>query len=177
MGTDSVKLFNKALADQILSMELASLTHFLEEKVSFLQQKPFNLSLVLFEMDQNGGSVAEAIARLLSSEQTFTQLRSDVAQDFAFGDTEIYLDYWSCYAHVFSDHPDLSISSVDYLPDQEEETFLLLRPQHIAQMIASLREHGDDLTVMSTDDIKKLEDWMNFCVADPRYMLSYHFDY
>ena len=51
MGTDSVKLFNKALADQILSMELASLTHFLEEKVSFLQQKPFNLSLVLFEMD------------------------------------------------------------------------------------------------------------------------------
>ena len=32
MGTDSVKLFNKALADQILAMEQALLVHFLEEK-------------------------------------------------------------------------------------------------------------------------------------------------
>ena len=177
MGTDFVKLFNKALADQILAMGQEPLTSFLEENISALQQKPATLSLVLLEMEQKGSSVSDSVERLLSVEQTFSQLRAEVAQDFAFGDAEIYLDYWGCYAHVFSDHPDLSISSVDYLPDQEEETFLLLRPQHIAQMIASLREHGDDLTVMSIDDIKKLEEWMNFCVADPRYMLSYHFDY
>jgi hypothetical protein len=33
MGTDSVKLFNKTLADQILAMEQNSLTPFLEENI------------------------------------------------------------------------------------------------------------------------------------------------
>lgn len=177
MGTDSVKLFNKALADQILAMRRGPLTSFLEENIGALQQKRSTLSLIVFEMGQNGGSVSDSVERLLSGEQTFTELRVDVAQDFAFGDQEINLDYWGCYAHVFNGHPESSISSLDYLPDQEEEIFLLLRPEHIDQMIESLHEHADDLRVMSTGDIETLEQWRNFCGDVPGYMVAYHFDY
>ena len=177
MGTDSVKLFNKALADQILGMERGPLTHFLEENISSLQQKPATVSLILFEMGQNGGSVSDSVESLLSGEQTFTDLKTGVAQDFAFGNEEIYLDYWGCYAHVFNGHPECSISSLDYLPDQQEEIFLLLRPEHVDQMLESLHEHADDLSVMSTADIETLERWRDFCGADPSSMVAYCFDY
>ena len=75
-------------------------------------------------------------------------MKSDLAQDFAFGVEEILLDYWGCYPEVFGDHPEGSISSLDYLPDEEEERFLLLRPEHVDKMILSLREHLSDLRVM-----------------------------
>ena len=176
MGTDKAQLFNKALADQILAMEQAPLVRFVEENIDVLKRKPFNLSLIVFEMEQRGGSVSDAVGRLLS-EQTFTRVRADVAEDFGFVDEEIYLDYWGCYSHVFKGHPEDSISSLDYLPDQEEEIFLLLRAEHVDQMIKSLHEHADDLSVMKIRDIEKLEEWRDLCAADQRYMVAYLFDY
>jgi len=177
MGTDSVKLFNKALADQILAMEQATLVHFLEEHIDTLKQKTFTISLIVFEMKESSASVSDAVGSLLSGEQTFTNLRADVAQDFGFGDEEIYLDYWGCYSHVFSGHPEGSISSLDYLPNQLEEIFLLLRAEHVDQMIKSLHEHADDLKVMKASDIERLEEWRDLCTTDPRYMVAYHFDF
>ena len=177
MGTDSVKLFNKAVADQILAMEEAHLVQFLEENIEVLRNKECTLSLILFEMEQNGGSVSDAIGRLLSGEQTFAEMKADVAQDFGFRDEEIHLDYWGCYSHVFSGHPEDSISSLDYLPNQKEEIFLLLRPEHVYQMLKSLDDHSDDLRVMKVSDIQRLERWRGLCAADPSYMVAYHFDY
>jgi hypothetical protein len=177
MGTDSVKLFNKALADQILAMEQASLVHFLKENIETLKQKAFTISLIVFEMKENGGSVSDAVGNLLSGEQTFANLRADVAKDFGFSDEEIYLDYWGCYSHVFSGHPEGSISSLDYLPNQVEEIFLLLRPEHVDQMTKSLHEHADDLRVMKAVDIERLEEWRDIGAADPGFMVAYHFDF
>jgi hypothetical protein len=177
MGTDSVKLFNKAVADRILAMEQAPLVQFLEENIDVIRNKECTLSFIFFEMEQNGGSVSDAIGRLLSGEQTFTELKADVAQDFGFGDEEIYLDYWACYSHVFNGHPEGSISSLGYLSNQEEEIFLLLRPEHVHQMLKSLDDHSDDLRVMKVSDIQRLERWRDLCAADPSYMVAYHFDY
>ena len=177
MGTDSVKLFNKAVADQILAMEQAPLVQFLEENIDALRNKECTLSFILFEMEQNGGSVSDAIGRLLSGKQTFAEMKADVAQDFGFDDEEIHLDYWGCYSHVFNGHPEGSISSLGYLPNQEEEIFLLLRPEHVYQMLESLDDHSDDLRVMKVSDVQRLERWRDLCAADPRYMVAYHFDY
>ncbi len=177
MGTDSVKLFNKAVADQILAIEQAPLVQFLEENIDVLRKKECALSLIVFEMEQNGGSVSDAVGRLLSGEQTFMEMKANVAQDFGFGDEEIHLDYWGCYSHVFNGHPEGSISSLDCLPNQEEEIFLLLRPEHVDQMLKSLDDHSDDLRVMKVSDIQRLERWRDLCAADPGYMIAYHFDY
>jgi len=177
MGTDSIKLFNKTLADQILAMERQSLTRFLEENIGVLKQKDFTLSSVLYEMEQSGGSVSDAVERLISGEYTLTGLKIEAIQDFAFGDEEIYLDYWGCYAEVFDGRPEGSISSVEYLPDQEEKTFLLLRLDHVDQMIRSLYNHINDLSVMDEEKIKKIEKWRSFCAANPDYIVAYMFDF
>src|SRR5438067_13672555 len=101
MGTDSIKLFNKTLADQILSMERESLTRFLEANIGSLKQKGFTFNAALYVAEQSDSSVSDAVERLLSDEYTLTGLKTEIAQDFAFGDEEIYLDYWGCYAEVF----------------------------------------------------------------------------
>jgi hypothetical protein len=121
MGTDSLKLFNKTLADRILATG---------------HEPPS-----------------------------------------AFGDEELFLDYWGCYAEVFDGRPDGSISSLDYLPDEEEETFLLLRPDHIGQIIRSLRDHLDDLNIMDKEKIDKVESWKEYCRANPDYWIAYLFDF
>ena len=177
MGTESIKLFNKTLADQILVMERVPLTRFLEANIDILKQKEFTLNSVLYEIEQNGGTVSDAVETLLSSESTLTGLKTEVAQDFAFGDEEIHLDYWGCYAEVFDGHPEGSISSLDYLPDQEEEIFLLLRPDHVGQIVKSLHEHLDDLSVMDREKIEKVESWEEYCAANPGYMIAYVFDF
>jgi hypothetical protein len=85
MGIDSIKLFDKTLADQILAMERQSLTRFLEGNIGVLRQKDFTLNPVLYKMEQTGGSVSDALESLLSDEYTLTGLKTEVAQDFAFG--------------------------------------------------------------------------------------------
>ena len=177
MGTDSIKLFNKTLADQILAMGQQQLTRLLEENIGVLKRKEFTLNAVLYEMEQNGGSVSDAVEALLADEYTLTGLKTEIAQDFAFGDEVILLDYWGCYAEVFDGHPEGSISSLDYLPDQEEETFLLLRPDHVDRMIQSLYEHVDDLSIMNKDKVQELERWRDYCAAHPDYIVAYMFDF
>ena len=121
MGTDSLKLFNKALGDQMLAMGREPL--------------------------------------------------------IALGAEEIHLDYWGCYAEVFDGHPEGSISSLDYLPGEEEEAFLLLHPDHVDQMVKSLYEHVDDLSIMNKEQIGKIERWRDFCAANPSHMVAYMFDF
>jgi hypothetical protein len=43
-------------------------------------------------------------------------------------------------------------------------------------MIRSLYEYINDLRMMNKEKIEKLEEWRNFCAANPAYMLAYKFD-
>lgn len=175
MGTDSIKLFNKALADQILTMEGEPLIGFLEDNIGILKQKD-SLNSLLYEVEQSGSSVSDAVNRLLSEEFTLTGLKLEVIDDFAFGNEEIYLDYWGC-SIVFDGYPEGAISSLDYLPEQEEEIFILLYPKHLDQMIKSLYDHINDLTIMGTEEIEKVEKWRDYCAANPNYMVAYMVDF
>ena len=176
MGTDSIKLFHKELADQIMAMEIEPLLRFLENNIGDLKQKGTTYSLVLFEMEQTRCSVPQAVENLLSSERTFPGLKSDLALDFAFGDEEIYLDYWGCYV-VFDGDPEGSIPGLNYLPSEEEEFFRLLRPEHVDQMLRSLYDHIDDLTIMGKKEIEKVEKWRDYCAANPSHMVAYIHDF
>jgi len=89
----------------------------------------------------------------------------------------IYLDYWACYAEVFhASNPEGTISCVDLIPEMLEENFILLNAQHIDEMLVSLQEHRDELTVMTKDSIDKLATWRDICQKNQRYLVAYHFD-
>jgi hypothetical protein len=94
----------------------------------------------------------------------------------AWGDEEIYLDYWGCYDQVFDAHPGGSISSRDLQPGEEVETFLLLRAEHVDQIIKSLQSHSEELRIMSKEQLATLEKWKSLSYANHHYMVAYIFN-
>ena len=120
MGTDSIKLFDKVLADQIL---------------------------------ETGGDPLTAL-----------------------GNEEILLDYWGCHSHVFDGNPPGSISSLNYMSDEDGEIFVLLRPEHVDLIVRSLLAHADDLRVMNAEQVAKVAKWRDYCRTNPRYFVAYMFD-
>lgn len=174
MGTDRVNLFDKTLGDRILAMDQDSLVRFLEEHSETLSNKVYTGYVADVAARS---SIAEAVETVLREDSSLGSLKGSVLLDFAMSDEEIMLDYWGCYAHVFSGHPAGSISSLDYLSDEEEETFLLLLPNHVDQMLESLKEHMHDVTVMRQTDIDHLNEWKQLCAANPNYRIAYFFDF
>jgi len=181
MGTDSVKLFNKMLSDRILGTTKSKLIRYVEENLDSLKEMKKNggfvRSLVLFELNERGGSVAEAVERLIAEKHPLDQLKDELIHDFAFGVEEVYLDYWGCYAEVFTEgNPKGSLSSMKYF-GYKEEVYLFLQPQHVDRMIRSLNQHLDDLRIMGKAEIERLEYFRDFCVGHTGYWVAYIFDF
>jgi hypothetical protein len=180
MGTDWIQLYDKKLSDQILGMNRQSLTRFLENNIEILKNKAkvdaVSHSSLVFVMDSYNYSVPQAIESLLT-ETKLKDFKREIAFDYCFGDENIYLDYWGCYAHVFTEgDPVGSISCNKYLREKECD-FLLLKPEHVDRMIISLREHADDLPVMMTTGIERVEYFRDFCRGHLNYWVAYRFDF
>lgn len=93
----------------------------------------------------------------------------------AWGDEEIFLDYWGCYEQVFDKRPIGSKSNRDLLMP-EEVTFLLLRSEHVDQIIKSLNSHIDELRIMTKEHLTTLEKWKSLSLANHRHMVAYIFN-
>jgi hypothetical protein len=183
MGTDWLQLFDKSLSDKILAMNRQRLARFLEENIDVLKEKErgdrISYSSIVFTMNQHKISAARAVGRLIM-DVGLQDLKIDVAFDFCYGEEWVYLDYWGCYAHVFSEgDPKGSIPSDKYLPDKKDHGFLLLTPDHVDRIVRSLKERADDLPVMKRmgTGIERVEYFRDFCRGHPGYWVAYKFDY
>jgi hypothetical protein len=94
----------------------------------------------------------------------------------AWGEEEIFLDYWGCYEQVFAECPDGSISSRDLLQPEGEGTFLLLRSEHVDRIIKSLYSHIDELSVTTKEQLATLEKWKSLSLANHQHMVAYIFN-
>lgn len=93
----------------------------------------------------------------------------------AWGDEEIVLDYWGRYEQVFDKRPAGSVSSQELLQPEAEGTFLLLRSEHVGQIIEALRSHADELRVTTAAQLDTLERWKSLSLANHRHMVAYIF--
>jgi hypothetical protein len=94
----------------------------------------------------------------------------------AWGEEEIFLDYWGRYDQVFAERPNDSISSRELLQPEEEGTFLLLQSEHVDLIIKSLYSHIDELNVMTKEQLGTLEKWKSLSLANHRHMVAYIFN-
>ena len=94
----------------------------------------------------------------------------------AWGEEEIFLDYWGRYEQVFAERPTGSISSRELLQPEEEGTFLLLRSEHVDQIIKSLYSHIDELSIMTKEQLSTLEKWKSLGLANHQHMVAYIFN-
>ncbi len=94
----------------------------------------------------------------------------------AWGEEEIFLDHWGHYEKVFPVRPSGSVSSQDLLQPSGDGTFLLLRSEHVEQIIKSLRSHLDELRVTTRGQLDTLEKWKSLSLANHRHMVAYIFN-
>lgn len=125
MATDSLQIFNKALADKLL------------------------------EKDADEFEILDA----------------------CFSDDKVYLDYYGCLAYLKGFEWENIISSLEIIPYCEEETFILLQPNHVDKIIKSLQKHIEELTVMSEKEINKIIELKNFCDQNEGFMVAYMIDF
>jgi hypothetical protein len=59
---------------------------------------------------------------------------------------------------------------------EEAGTFLLLRSEHVDQIIKSLHSHIDELSVMTVEQLGTLEQWKSLSLANHRHMVAYIFN-
>jgi hypothetical protein len=172
MGADWVRLFDKRLCDEIVALDSAALTSFVSSHLAELDQ--YNIFRFGFAEDV---SVSNRIQHLIASGQTEQELKYDLVDSLCVFGEWLYLDYWACYVEVFGSDPPGSIPDREIFPHVKEQQFLLLRPEHVEQMIRSLDDHLSEVTVMDANSIALLRQWRDRCSIDNRTMVAYFLSY
>jgi len=171
MGADGVSLFDKRLCDEIISLapanmpafveaHLASLHDLSEFKCGFAQDVPANVRLT----------------QLREQGRRDEELKADLADHLCVSSNRLTVDYWGCYAEVFSSgDPPGSIPDYTLFPHIKQQGYLLLRPEHVERMLASLEEHRQELRVMQEPQLAQLRRWKIQCIEDPAQMVAYFY--
>jgi hypothetical protein len=172
VGTDWVRLFNKRLCDEIASLDPAQLEGFVQTHLTDLSKH----SSFLCGLDRDVPA-SKLLCQLRRNGKTDEDLKVSLVLDLCVFGERISLDYWGCYAEVFSSDPTGSIPDTALFPLLEESYFLLFRAEHLDRMLASLDAHRAEVWVMKDSDILLLRDWRNRCLADSDTMVAYFSDY
>jgi hypothetical protein len=174
VGTDWVRLFNKRLCDEIVSLDSARLEDFVQTHLGNLGKHSTFRSGLAEDIP-----ASELLYQLRRDGRTEGNFKFGLVLDLCVFGERLYLDYWCCHAEVFSSDPPGSIPDTTLFPhmNAEDTYFRLLRPEHLDQMLASLDVHRADVTVMKQSDILLLRSWRDRCSTDSDTMVAYFFDY
>ncbi len=172
MGADWVCLFNKRLCDQIILLAPANIPAFVESHLSVLRDaSEFKCG---FAQDV---PASVRFRKLQEQGRTYEELRAGLAEHLCVSSDRLTIDYWGCYAELFASGDPLgSIPDYKLFPHIEQQSYLLLRPEHVARMLASLEQHRQELRVMQEPQLAQLRRWKLQCVEDSGYMVAYSYD-
>lgn len=177
MGADRVQCFDKGIADRVLAMDRQALEAFVSDNLGLLRSRNVYGSVLVHVIDEEQRSVSEAIDILLAdvpgrpAAEAFAELRVDVALDAAFSGDQMVVDYWGCYVETLMSAKGM-LSCIDYLGWKEED-FLLLGPEHVDLMLASLDRHASELTIMRPEHVALLRRWRDDCAANASHRVAY----
>src|SRR5215467_14047884 len=137
MGADWVCLFNKRLCDEILALTSANIPAFVQLHLPALHE--FSEFKCGFEQDVQ---VSVRCRRLHEQGRNDEELKADLVDHLCVSSDPLVVDYWGCYVEAFAgvDPPD-SIADYRIFPHIQQQGYLLLRPEHVNRMLASLEEH------------------------------------
>ena len=171
MGADWLQLFDKRLCDEIVSLSSQTLAAFVEAHLG--QFGEFSR----FRHQFDGMPVQERIRQLLEGGDTEAGLREELVDELCFTGAMIHLDYWGCYVEVFGGtDPAGAISDYLLFPQRQEQSFLLLLPDHVDRILESLTLHSTELTIMTESDIDLVRECRDICQTDVSRMVAYVFD-
>lgn len=173
MGADWVCLFDRRLCDEIVSLAPANIPAFVESHLPVLHD--FSEFKCGFAQDV---TATIRFRELQRQGRTDEELRADLVDHLCVSSDRLTVDYWGCYGEVFaSGDPPGSIPDYKIFPHIEQQAYLLLRPEHVDRMLASLEEHRHELRVMQEPQLAQLRQWKVRCVEDSSQRDHYHVDH
>jgi hypothetical protein len=164
MGTDFVQLFQLQDCRSILSMNKSGMQRLLADRWN--EVRPDSL-LRYVHLGGTSGTAPDFAA--LDAAWSDDDQKREVVDELCLLEQTIPLDYWASYAEVFMDGAPGSISSTELFPNEAEETFILLLPEHVDRMLHGLAEHQEELRVMTEDTVSVLAKWRDQCVSNPNF--------
>lgn len=178
MGTDSICIFNKKLADSIMSMQFRDFAEFIKDRIDSLKRIEVPRSAFLYEIESADKFNAKDFDRDAILRRAFEE-RENVVLDLCLSEEEVYLDYWGTTFGAFeTSDPEGAISIGEFLPSFEDEPFLmLLQPAHVESILQSLEKHRDELTVMDCEAIEKVREIKDLCTNNPEMTAAYIIDF
>jgi hypothetical protein len=177
MATDYLLRFDGALAARIRDLDAGELADLLADRFAAWRargRRPFSeaLSLAL----GTARPLRAIVEELLAEGCPLGDLRNDAVYDLCLQGEDVRLDYWGSYAEVFPGEAEGAVSSLEVLPGTEEELFVLLRPDHVDEIVRSLRAHAHELTAMSPARIEVIAELRDACAGEPEQRVAYCFD-
>ena len=203
MGTDNVELLDKRAAEIIIHGSKADLIALVEARTRPIIGPPvwreyWDAARESMQEFSREVKVEDRFKAIATSAREIAAIKSELIRELCTSDW-LYLDYWGCTAEVFGgvDPPGATKWEefvAPMFPDgppeppvhyDEDGSVLwietsgryLLSSSDTNAMIASLRKHVQDLSVMCEADIAKLERWHHFCAAHPDFCVVYQIDY
>jgi hypothetical protein len=170
MATDQVALFDKRRCDQILHLTDSEMSDYLQPHLSTMDR-----SNRLGQDFDASAPAAQRIARLRKTGFSEEEIQGMMIRSLCISPERISLDYWACYPLVFGEDPPGSIPDYELLPHRQSPEFLLLRADHVQEMLDTLSILRRKLTVMSDTAVAVLQFWKDRCASDPNWMVAYLF--
>ena len=190
MIKDRLKIFNRELAADLKKMDDEEIWSFIQSREQMikegLESKRRFKSGVFYAY--NGGQEWFREHFLDRMEECREGVIYTLILDCCLGDEEIELGYWAISG--FLDAPDscavkTSDEIMPELPDPDDEDydllftrkyFHLLENKDARNIIRSMRENADKLTLNTAEDTGKIERMHEFCEKNPGYQLAYFYD-
>jgi len=192
MGTDYLQLLDRRTAEVILDATESDLAALVDLR-SKTSESPVWKS---YWDDKQGEFVdfnfatkaADRLRIILATRSSLKEVKEQLLDAFCIGESWLYLDYWGCWAEVFSGEvPAGAISWEDFtkpLFSNDTETkqdrgypgCYLLAPQNVESIRSSLETHRGEWRIMNDSDLDHLRGWQSFCKDNAGYCVSYQID-
>lgn len=189
MEKDRLKTFNCRLAADLQKMDDDELWSFILSKeavVKEFQDNKRRLKTAVFYAYGGGPEwYRKHFLRLI--EEYRVGVVYTLILDFCLGDEEVELGYWA-YSGFLDDPSSCAVkTSKEIMPnldtDDEEADFFyseiyfhLLENNHVLNIIRSMKENLDKLTLNTPEDIDKIEAMREFCEKNSEHQIVYIYD-
>ena len=186
MEIDKIRLFNPKLIEPIVSMTDDEMWQFIvanEERVKeIVNSEAHAISGFLWGYRYG----MERIRELFLKDIEYYREGVDftMIMDFCFKGEPVQLDYWARCGYLDDADSCDAVTSNDIIPEIDEDSdeafykeyFHLLELQQVENIIRSMEENFDKLTINTREDIDKIKAMKQFCLENEDYKVAYIYD-
>lgn len=184
MENDRLKLFNQGLLERLPEMNDDQLWEFVQSKAEFAKQAGMRkIATAVFHAYYHSAKRFREFF-LEEIEEYREGVIFTLALDFCLEGEEISLDFWARCGYLDNADSCDVITSDRLMPPIDEDSdqayykkyFHLLEPHHVENIIRSMENNFEKLTVNTREDIAKIKQMKQCCLDNENYKVAYIYD-